>query len=245
MTLSNGWFLDSLMLKILSTSNVSSSISFSMFFFSITLIASSSSESSYTRGDVLDGGGVSSNVTLSDSLELLLLPKRACFINAIIVIRKDDEFRETSTIESDTAEDNDRDIIVEGKKETDEGLDSSKLVIEVDESRDIKRNNPDDRTCGETKEVEEVKEESEELEEGTEEEGEDEPKYFDTFPIIKELVKDTTSVIDHCLRGMVLGKPFVKETGLVYSKENGTFMFEKDKKKIIFKMPHNMERFNT
>nr|GEY05125.1 hypothetical protein [Tanacetum cinerariifolium] len=72
-------------------------------------------------------------------------------------------------------------------------------------------------TCGETKEVEEVKEESEELEEGTEEEGEDEPKYFDTFPIIKELVKDTTSVIDHYLRGMVLGKPFVKETGLVYN----------------------------
>nr|GEV38274.1 hypothetical protein [Tanacetum cinerariifolium] len=35
--------------------------------FSVTLIASSSSKSSSTKGDVLDAGGVSSNVTLSDS----------------------------------------------------------------------------------------------------------------------------------------------------------------------------------
>ncbi|GJU93369.1 hypothetical protein Tco_1318125 [Tanacetum coccineum] len=33
----------------------------------ITLIASCSSKSSSTKGDVLEGGGVSSNVTLSDS----------------------------------------------------------------------------------------------------------------------------------------------------------------------------------
>ncbi|GJY71288.1 putative reverse transcriptase domain-containing protein, partial [Tanacetum coccineum] len=37
------------------------------FFFSVALIDSSSSKSSSTKGDVLDGGGVSSNVTLSDS----------------------------------------------------------------------------------------------------------------------------------------------------------------------------------
>ncbi|GJU00466.1 putative reverse transcriptase domain-containing protein [Tanacetum coccineum] len=34
--------------------------------------------------------------------------------------------------------------------------------------------------------------------------------------------EDTTSVIDHYLGGMVLGKPFVKETGLVYDKNEGT-----------------------
>ncbi|GJZ86545.1 hypothetical protein Tco_0658155, partial [Tanacetum coccineum] len=33
----------------------------------VTLIASSSSKSSSTKGDILEGGGVSSNVTLSDS----------------------------------------------------------------------------------------------------------------------------------------------------------------------------------
>ncbi|GKD33935.1 hypothetical protein Tco_1249444, partial [Tanacetum coccineum] len=37
------------------------------------------------------------------------------------------------------------------------------------ESRDIKRDNPDDRVCGDTKEVEEVEESKEEVEEELEE----------------------------------------------------------------------------
>ncbi|GJR91345.1 hypothetical protein Tco_0215356 [Tanacetum coccineum] len=57
------------------------------------------------------------------------------------------------------------------------------------------------------------------------------------------MLEDTTSVIDHYLGRIVLGKPFVKETGLVYNKEDGTDMFEKGNEKIIFKMPHKMERF--
>ncbi|GKC70513.1 hypothetical protein Tco_1116396 [Tanacetum coccineum] len=122
-------------------------------------------------------------------------PKRVYFVNTITVIRKDDEFREAGTIESDAVEDNGRDTIVE------------------------------------------------ESEEETEEEEEDDPKYFDTFPTIEELVEDTTSVIDHYLGGMVLGKPFVKETELVHIKEEGTIMFEKGNEKIIFKMPYKMERF--
>ncbi|GJZ13886.1 hypothetical protein Tco_0549116 [Tanacetum coccineum] len=35
------------------------------------------------------------------------------------------------------------------------------------------------------------------------------------------VLENTTSVIDHYLGGMVLGKPFVKETGLVYDKDDG------------------------
>ncbi|GKE51892.1 hypothetical protein Tco_1487048, partial [Tanacetum coccineum] len=65
------------------------------------------------------------------------------------------------TIESDATKENGRGIIVGGKKETEEGLDSSKPVIEEGESRDIKRNDLNDRTCGETKEVEKVEEEGE------------------------------------------------------------------------------------
>ncbi|GJS35770.1 hypothetical protein Tco_0534152 [Tanacetum coccineum] len=95
----------------------------------------------------------------------LLLPKRVYFVNIITVIRKDDESREAGTIESDVAKDNGRNIIIEGEKETKEGLDSSEPVIEEDESRDIKQNNPNDGTCGETKEEEEVKEETKESEE--------------------------------------------------------------------------------
>ncbi|GJZ36637.1 hypothetical protein Tco_0582828 [Tanacetum coccineum] len=174
-------------------------------------------------------------------------PKRVYFVNTITVIRKEDESREAGAIESDMSEDIGRYIIVEVEKKIREGLDGSKIVIEEDESRDIKRNKPGDRTYGETKEVEEANMESEEskeeIKEEIEREEEDDPKYFDSFPTIEELVEDTTSVIDHYLREMVLGKPFVKETGLVYNKEKGTVIFKKGNEKVVFMMPHKIERF--
>ncbi|GKC80941.1 hypothetical protein Tco_1136658 [Tanacetum coccineum] len=55
------------------------------------------------------------------------------------------------------------------------------------------------------------------------------------------VLEDTTNVINHYLGGMVLGKPFVKEAGLVYDKDEGTIKFEKEREKIIFEMPHKME----
>ncbi|GJY25391.1 protein kinase-like domain, concanavalin A-like lectin/glucanase domain protein [Tanacetum coccineum] len=58
------------------------------------------------------------------------------------------------------------------------------------------------------------------------------------------ILEDTTSIIDHHLGEVVFGKPFVRETGLVYDQEEGTVVFEKDNKKITFKMPHKMETFN-
>ncbi|GKB16611.1 hypothetical protein Tco_0850534 [Tanacetum coccineum] len=57
------------------------------------------------------------------------------------------------------------------------------------------------------------------------------------------VLEDTTSVIDHYLGGMVLGRPFVKETRLVYDKDEGTVMLKKVGEKIIIKMPHKMEMF--
>ncbi|GJT47747.1 MAK10-like protein [Tanacetum coccineum] len=57
------------------------------------------------------------------------------------------------------------------------------------------------------------------------------------------VVEDTTSVIDHYLGGMVLGKPFVKEFDHVYDKDEGTVTFEKEKENITFKMPDKMESF--
>ncbi|GJU25468.1 hypothetical protein Tco_1164089 [Tanacetum coccineum] len=41
-----------------------------------------------------------------------------------------------------------------------------------------------------------------------------------------------------------LWKTICKKTGLVYDHEEGTITFEKDNKKITFKMPHKMEAFN-
>ncbi|GJY13583.1 hypothetical protein Tco_0382892 [Tanacetum coccineum] len=59
------------------------------------------------------------------------------------------------------------------------------------------------------------------------------------------ILEDTSSVIDHYLGGMVLGKPFVKESRLVYDKDEGTIMFEKDNEIITYKMPHKMKIFKN
>ncbi|GKF30327.1 hypothetical protein Tco_0100125, partial [Tanacetum coccineum] len=66
-------------------------------------------------------------------------------------------------------------------------LNGSETIIREGESRDIKRDDPDNRVHGDTKGVDEVEEEIEESEEEVEEEEEDDPKYFDTFPNIEEL----------------------------------------------------------
>ncbi|GJY04214.1 protein kinase-like domain, concanavalin A-like lectin/glucanase domain protein [Tanacetum coccineum] len=57
------------------------------------------------------------------------------------------------------------------------------------------------------------------------------------------VLEDTTSVIDHYLGSVLFGKPFVKKTRLIYDKEEGTVLFEKDNENIIFKMPCKMEIF--
>ncbi|GJU07078.1 hypothetical protein Tco_1123508 [Tanacetum coccineum] len=102
-------------------------------------------------------------------------------------------------------------------------------------------------------------------EEFEEEEEEDDLEYFDTFPTREELkvrglkvfvgnftyecdfvvLEDISSVIDHYLGRIVLGQPFVKESGLVYDKDEGTIMFEKDNERITYKMPHKMETFKN
>ncbi|GJW31692.1 MAK10-like protein, partial [Tanacetum coccineum] len=123
----------------------------------------------------------------------------------------------------------------------------------------------------ETKDVKSEEEAEEETEdEAEEEEKEGNPKHFDTFPTMNELkyhewllknpwlpwVKAkirtgnvnnvkfsyTTSVIDHYLGSVVFGKPFIEETGLMYNKEEGMVMLERDKERI-FKMPHKMDMF--
>ncbi|GJX80079.1 protein kinase-like domain, concanavalin A-like lectin/glucanase domain protein [Tanacetum coccineum] len=57
------------------------------------------------------------------------------------------------------------------------------------------------------------------------------------------VLEDTTSVIDHDLGLVIFGKPFMEATGLVYDVKEGTVVFEKDKEKIMFKMPRKMEMF--
>ncbi|GJZ08917.1 hypothetical protein Tco_0543200, partial [Tanacetum coccineum] len=57
------------------------------------------------------------------------------------------------------------------------------------------------------------------------------------------VLEDVSSVINHYLGGMILGNPFVKESKLIYDKEEGTVMLEKNDERVTFEMPHKMERF--
>ncbi|GJY92196.1 hypothetical protein Tco_0507978, partial [Tanacetum coccineum] len=49
--------------------------------------------------------------------------------------------------------------------------------------------------------------------------------------------------IFRCYPDLEVLQSFVKESGLIYDKDEGTVTFEKDKERITFKMPHKMERF--
>nr|GEW91947.1 reverse transcriptase domain-containing protein [Tanacetum cinerariifolium] len=65
-----------------------------------------------------------------------------------------------------------------------------------------------------------------------------------TYECNFKILEDTTRFIDHHLEQVVFGKPFARKTGLIYDQEEGTITFEKDNKKITFKMPHKMGTFN-
>nr|GEU47394.1 hypothetical protein [Tanacetum cinerariifolium] len=107
------------------------------------------------------------------------------------------------------------------------------------------------------------KEVEEETEGETKVEEKDNLEHFDTFPTMKELrvkglkvfvkyftyecgfmvLEDMTTVIDHYLGSVVFEKSFVEAIGLVYNKEEGTVVFERDKEEIVFKMPHKINMF--
>nr|GEW18551.1 retrotransposon Orf1 [Tanacetum cinerariifolium] len=57
------------------------------------------------------------------------------------------------------------------------------------------------------------------------------------------VLEDTTSVIDHYLGSVVFGNPFMEATELVYNKEKGTVVFERDKERIIFKITYKIDMF--
>ncbi|GJU26092.1 hypothetical protein Tco_1164713 [Tanacetum coccineum] len=151
--------------------------------------------------------------------------KSVYFINTITIISKEEEPKEGGIIEPNAIKNNNHSII-EMKEKEGEG-----------KSQDVKQDDLDNRALGDTKGVDEVDEESEESKEEVKEE------VTSLMNVIFCVLEDTTSVIDHSLGGMVLGKPFVKNLGLVYDKDERTVTFGKGNEKITFKMPHKMERF--
>ncbi|GJR84176.1 hypothetical protein Tco_0154961 [Tanacetum coccineum] len=174
-------------------------------------------------------------------------PKRVHFINLMVILNKENEAEEESSVEpSKTNYTND-----ENANDTDEEVKSEKEVEE--------------ETKGEIEEEEEDNLEHfdtfptmKELRLEPRRKPSNPKKNYNFVGRVKGLrvfvgnftyecdfmvLEDMTSVIDHYLRSVVSGKPFVEATGLVYNKEEGTVVFERDKERITFKMPHKMDMF--
>ncbi|GJR10466.1 hypothetical protein Tco_0793118 [Tanacetum coccineum] len=76
--------------------------------------------------------------------------------NTITIISKEDEPSEAGIVETNLTEDNDHNAIVEVEEKVGEEISGSEAVIEEAKSREIEQDNLGDRTCRNTKEVEEV-----------------------------------------------------------------------------------------
>nr|GEV98501.1 zinc finger, CCHC-type [Tanacetum cinerariifolium] len=100
--------------------------------------------------------------------------KRVYFVNIISIIRKEDEAKEEDIKEPNAVKDNNHNVIDEIEEKLGGELSGPETLIGEGELRDIKRDDPDDRARGDTKEVDEADEESEESKDKVEEEKEEE-----------------------------------------------------------------------
>ncbi|GJR70073.1 hypothetical protein Tco_0016138 [Tanacetum coccineum] len=92
-------------------------------------------------------------------------PKRVHFANTITIIRKEDENKEEEIVEPNAIKDNNHNTIVKIKEKVGGELSGFEIVTGEGKSRDIKRDDLDDKARGDTKEVNEADEENKESEE--------------------------------------------------------------------------------
>ncbi|GJW06221.1 MAK10-like protein [Tanacetum coccineum] len=178
-------------------------------------------------------------------------PKRIHFVNSIVILNKEDETKEDGNVKTSTTEYEDHEMTVESEEEFKEETEDEIKEEEEDRTKHFdtfptmkelrlhynwimsKRLGPRKKPSNLRKIcnfVGRVKGQ----------------KVFVgnfTYECDFMVLEDTTSVIDHDLGSVIFGKPFVEATGLIYDREEGTITFEKDKEKIMFKMPHKMEMF--
>ncbi|GJX23864.1 hypothetical protein Tco_0228309 [Tanacetum coccineum] len=200
-------------------------------------------------------------------------PKRVYFVNTITVIRKEDESREIDAMKSDASKDMGRNIIIEVDKKAEKGLESFETVIKEEETEEEEEDDseyfdtfPTVEELGYhewilkiprpawlhyhwimSKGLESRKKPSNPIKISNFVGRVRGLKVFVvnfTYECDFIVLEDTTSIIYYHLGELVFGKPFVRKTRLVYDKEKGTMMFERDNEKITFKMPYKMERFN-
>ncbi|GJZ62341.1 hypothetical protein Tco_0618478 [Tanacetum coccineum] len=187
-------------------------------------------------------------------------PKRVHFVNSIIILNKDNEAEEEGSVEPNKTKYTNR----ENSNETDEEVESEKEVKEETEGETEEEEGDDPEHFDTFPTMKELSY-HDWLSKNPRPHGL-EPRRKPSNPKkncnfvgrVKGLsvfvgnftyegdfmvLEDTTSVIDHYLGSVVCGKPFMKATGLVYNKEEVTVVLERDKERIIFKMPHKRNMF--
>ncbi|GJU90012.1 hypothetical protein Tco_1302435 [Tanacetum coccineum] len=178
-------------------------------------------------------------------------PKRVHFVNSIVILNNKDEAKEEGDVKTSTTEYEDHEMTVESEEEFEEETKEEIKEEEEDSPKHFdtfltmkelrlhynwimsKRLGPR-RKPSKPGKICDFMERVKGL------------KVFVgnfTYECYFMMLEDTISVIDHDLGSVVFEKPFVEATGLVYDREEGTITFEKDKEKIVFKMPHKMELF--
>nr|GEW84746.1 UBN2 domain-containing protein [Tanacetum cinerariifolium] len=135
-------------------------------------------------------------------------------------------------IEPNATKNNDHNTIVEIKEKVREGLSGSKIVIAEGESWDIEHDNPDDRACEDTKEVEE---EGEWIEYGK-----DMHVFVGNMSYVMDftILENIEANINPSLSQVVFGLPFVETTKLILDREQGLITFTDGIKQVTYKTPY-------
>ncbi|GJT93097.1 MAK10-like protein [Tanacetum coccineum] len=177
------------------------------------------------------------------------LSKRVHFVNSIVILNKDDEAKEEGNVKFSTTEYEDHETTVESDEEFEEETEE-----EIKEEEEDSPKHFDSFPTMKELRLHYNWIMSKRL--GPRRKPSNLGKIYNFIGRVKGLkvfvgsftyecdfmvLEDTTSVIDHDLGSVVFGKPSVEATGLVYYWEEGTITFEKDKEKIVFKIPHKLE----
>ncbi|GKD61503.1 hypothetical protein Tco_1299012, partial [Tanacetum coccineum] len=143
------------------------------------------------------------------------------FVNSMVILSTESDTNKEDTSSTSTHKHELDDMVKRSKEIKEQGKEEDGMETDMEVEEVIEEEESEFETDEEVEEV--FKEE--------EEDGDEEN--FNLFP----------TMMDHHLGEMVFEKPFIDETGLVYSEEIGTVMFKQGDEKITFTMPYTMEVF--
>ncbi|GJZ32098.1 hypothetical protein Tco_0577534 [Tanacetum coccineum] len=191
-------------------------------------------------------------------------PKCIHFINIITILSKEDEPRKTEIVKQDT-KDNDHESIVkveEKSKESEENDgdvmfvelikkydDSSEEELRVDENTVMEEELGYFDRFPTRSELAYHKEDPEGIRGTSNFTGRIRGMhiFIGNFTYVSDflIVEDISSIIDHMLSQVVLGKPFVEVSNTTHDSSTGVVKFTIRDDEIAYKIPHKMEQYNS